>query len=166
MTSETVITETGVFQRKYWRKGKKKRQKTQRLRKNPLKVVLGKIGDLEVYVYPYQFPDKIFLGHYPDFTMVLGKEDLGKIWGMLNKMRWYLNGEWSTKERKRYGISEVIRTKQAKRARVAMVRAYNLGLSRQKKAKSPSLKHNYNYKSKRNTENTKNVDRKKRKNQK
>ena len=121
--SETVIEESGVFKRTYHRKGKKKRVKTERQKKNPLKVTIGKIGELEVYVYPYEYPEKVFLGQYPQFTMVLSKDDLPRWFSTYNILRWYFNGEWQNKRKQ---------TKQAKRARQAIVLAYNLGLKRQK----------------------------------
>jgi len=61
----------------------KTKQKLKRAYKNPEKVTLGWIGELEVYCYPYQFPDTVFIGHYPFTGTKLDKYEirqLGKAW--------------------------------------------------------------------------------------
>ena len=71
--SRTKIEEHGVFKRIYQRKGTQKRQKTERMKDNPAKVVINHVGSslgqLEVYVYPYDYPDTVFLGKYPVFSV-------------------------------------------------------------------------------------------------
>jgi len=131
--SATVIEEHGVFKRTFWRKGKQQHQKTERKKKNPEKVVLGEIGDLQIYVYPYDFPDKIFIGCYPKFSMVIGKEDLSKFFALYNKMRWYLEGEWYAKRKE--GYYKPKRLKATERTRLHIQRSYNCGLERVKKLK-------------------------------
>lgn len=134
-SSETVIEEHGTFKRTYRRKGAKKKVKTERKKKNPEKVVLAKMGDLELYVYPYSYPDKIFIGSYPKFTQVLEMSDLPKFFVFFNRAKWFLNGEWQ----KGY-----ISAKGLKIPRHRIVRAYNYALDKQKKAKKGFPKHNYN----------------------
>ena len=124
--SETIIKEHGVYKRTLYRKGRKRRQRTQRLKKNPEKVVIGKIGELEVYVYPYNFPDKVFLGQYPNFTMTLTKQDIPKLFCIYNISRWYFNGEWQNEPKK---------SKPAKRLRKLLILAYKTGLDKLKKTK-------------------------------
>ena len=122
--SETIITEQG-FRRIIYRKGKQKTQKTETHKKNPLKVTLAKIGDLEIYVYPFQYPDKIFLGKYPQFTMILSKYDLGKWFASYNIMKWFLNGYWTKKAQKR---------KRSQKTSATIQKAYNLGIQNLKEA--------------------------------
>lgn len=88
-------------------------------------MVLGKLNDIEIYVYPYEYPDKVFLGIYP-LSTVIGIEDLPKILGLYNKIRWYLQEDWLRKPKTEKG---------AKYPRERIVRAYNTGLDERKEAK-------------------------------
>lgn len=123
--SETIIEETGVFKRTLWRKGKQKRQRTERKKKNPAKVVLAKIGDLDLYVYPYDFPDKVFLGSYPNFTMSLDKADVKKLFKIYNISKWYLDQEGFTKPK---GDRKSRRGADARRRSIQ--KAYSYGLNK------------------------------------
>ena len=118
--SRTKIEEHGVFKRTYERKGKRKRQKTERLTKNPKKVVLSQIRDLELYILPYEYPDTVFIGRYPDFTMAIDKHDLPRVFVFFNKMRWYFDGIWQKKKH---------RTNEATKQAVLIKEAYNIGLA-------------------------------------
>ncbi|GAG81481.1 unnamed protein product, partial [marine sediment metagenome] len=55
--SVTRTTEYGIFIRKKIRKNGKRKQKTTKIKRNPEKVKLGKVGDIEFYAYPFQYPD-------------------------------------------------------------------------------------------------------------
>jgi len=96
----TRIEETGTFKRVYLRKGKQKKVKTQRTKKNNKKVVLARMGKLELYVIPYDFPDSVFIGQYPNFTQKLDKYEIPKLLVFFNKARWYLNGSYLEKPKK------------------------------------------------------------------
>lgn len=124
----TITREYGYFSRVKTRRGTKKRQKTVKLQNNPEKVVIDRIGDLEIYCYPYSYPDKIFIGIYPMNT-VLGREDFKRLFGIMNKIRWYLDEEWISKPKTEKG---------AKFLRRRIVKAYNSGLERLKKTKNPN----------------------------
>lgn len=125
----SITREYGYFQRIKTRRGTKKRQKTIRLKNNPEKVVIDRIGDLEFYVYPYSFPDRLFIGIYPMSTSI-EIEDFKRLFGIMNKIRWYLEEDWVNKPKTEKG---------AKFLRKRIVKAYNIGLDKLKKAKSPSL---------------------------
>jgi len=126
--SRTQIEEHGVFKRTYQRKGKQKRQRTERLKKNPKKVVLCQIRDLELYVLPYEYPDTAFLGKYPTFSMAIDRYDLPRVFVFFNKLRWFLNGGWHKK---------VHSTKEAKKQSVSLEKAYNVGLAELKEKRKP-----------------------------
>lgn len=115
----TRTTEYGYFIRKKLRKGKIRRQKTVKLPAKGKKVVLAKLNDIEIYVYPYDYPDKVFFGIYPLSTMI-GEDDLSKLFGIYNKIRWYLKEEWTKKGDSR---------SKAKYPRQRIVNAYNAGLA-------------------------------------
>ena len=85
-------TEYGYYIRRTTRYGKKRRQKTTKLPKNPEKVILGRIGDIEVYVYPHSFPYKVFFGIYPMSTYI-EEHQKKDILVLYNKIRWYFNEE-------------------------------------------------------------------------
>lgn len=121
----TIETEYGYFIRRKTRRGKKRTQKTERLKKQSQKVVIDRIGELEIYVYPYDYPEKVFLGIYP-LSTVIGEEDFKRFFGILNKIRWYFNDEW-VKDRKR--------EKGVKSLRQRIVNSYNMGLEEMKKRK-------------------------------
>lgn len=120
--STTTTTEYGYYIRKKIRHGKRRKQKTTRIKNNPEKIILGKLGDLEIYAYPYQYPNKIFVGIYPLSTYIEEhqKEDILVLY---NRVRWYFNEEW-TKKRKQ--------GKWAKTSRKAIVSAYNHALNNQR----------------------------------
>jgi len=121
--TETILTETGIFKRIYHRIGKKRQVHTERTKKNPKKVVLARIEDLELYVLPYEFPDKIFLGKYPEFTMMLDKYSIPKLMVFYNKARWYAKKEWQNK---------LHFTKEAQKGSALLVKAFNMGLKQLK----------------------------------
>lgn len=100
-----------------------------------MKVTLVRLHNVELYVYPYDFPDVVFLGSYPHFTLEINKEDIKKFLIMYNRARWYFENHWQKNASK---------TKRAKRTSADISKAYNLGLNKLKKKKSPSSKHNSN----------------------
>lgn len=122
--TKTTIVETGNFTRVLERSGKRKRQKTQRHKRNPEKVTLYKVGDLELYAYPYTNPDQMFIGSYPDFNMAITKADLSRLFGLYIKARWFLNGCWQNRR---------FKTKTAKSASTSICKSYDYGLKHLKK---------------------------------
>lgn len=129
--SRTKTEEWGRFKRTTERRGKKRKQKTERVKKNPKKVRLCQIRDLELYVLPYEYPDTVFIGKYPKFSMALDKYDIPRLFVFVNKMRWFLNGEWQKK---------VLFTKQSKKDSALCKKAYSSGLDELKKRSPSSLK--------------------------
>lgn len=132
VTEETREHEVrvGKYRLDRWKKGKKIHQKLQRQVSNRKKVTLCSIGNLEFYVYPYEYPDKIFMGIYPQ-SQTIGSFDLKKFWGIFNRLRWFLNGEWQKPQIKHKN------SKEANILRRRIVSAYNLALDeirRKKKA--------------------------------
>lgn len=117
--SYTKTVESGAFIRTKWRKGNKRTVKTVKMTKNEKKVVLGYIGDFEVYVYPFDYPDSVFIGKFPVSTKIdfFHVKDL---FVAFNRARWYLEGNWQN------GANF---TKQAKTSRDAIVSAYNRALN-------------------------------------
>lgn len=133
--SKSVEDEYGSFHRRIWREGKKKHTKTVKPIKNEEKVTLGFIGQIEVYVLPYSFPDRVFFGLYP-YSTSIDKNDVSEIQSAYNKTRSFLREDWQIERR---------RGKGANARREAIVTAYNYGLESQKQQESGSPKHNYNY---------------------
>ena len=121
--STTRETEYGYFIRQKVRHGKKRRQKTTRLPKNPEKVTLAKLGDLEFYILPKAFPDKVFIGLYPLSTYV-EEHQINDFFRIYNQIRWYFNEGWQREENT---------TKRANLTRQRIERAYNAGISKLKK---------------------------------
>jgi hypothetical protein len=90
--SVTKTTESGAFIRTTYREGKKRRQETVRIEKNTKKVVLGHLGEFEVYVYPFDFPDKVFIGKFPVSTYITLSDVKGAM-GIINISKWFLEGK-------------------------------------------------------------------------
>lgn len=88
-------------------------------------MVLGKLGTLEFYAYPDEFPDRVFYGIYPlsDSIEAHQSEDVLRIY---NKIRWYFAEYWKKSGRT---------TKGAKLARQRIVRAYDSGANKRRKPK-------------------------------
>lgn len=128
--SITKTTETGAFIRTTIKdKNGKKHQTTQKFKPNDEKVILGMIGEFEVYAYPYRFPDKIFIGRFPTNTTI----DLISsrcILSAYNKIRWFLKGDWQNKPK------TTIRTQMR---RQHIVSAYNNGLNHQQAKENGSF---------------------------
>jgi len=128
--STTITTESGAFIRKTVRKGKKRRQKTVRMTKNQKKVILCKIGDFEVYVYPYDYPDTVFMGEFPVSTQIeRGTEP--QFFRAYNLIRAYFSEAYFNNDGKRKATNARRRTIQ---------KAYNLGLKDKTEAKKPHKK--------------------------
>ena len=133
ITSETVTVETGQFKRTTIRKGKKRRIETVRFQKNPKKVVLAQINDLQLYCFPYENSDFVFLGKFPNFTMALNKYECRALIVFYNKARWYLSNGWQNKAHW---------TKQAQKDSASCEKAFNMGL-KQLKDNQTEARHTY-----------------------
>lgn len=129
-----LTTETGAFIRKIYRKNGKRHQTTEKFTKNDEKVILGMIGDFQVYVYPYRFPDKVFIGHFPTNTTI-DMSSRRELLSAYNRVSWFLKGEWQNKAK------TTIRTQMR---RQSILSAYNYGLSAQSKQEKGSFPYNYN----------------------
>jgi hypothetical protein len=112
-------TESGFFSRTTIRKDGKSHTETIKFKPNQKKVILGFLGELEVYVYPFDFPDKVFLGKFP-LNTEFDSTNVQTLLGAYNKVKWFLAGQWQKKPK------TTIRT-QMRRQRIST--AYNLGLS-------------------------------------
>jgi hypothetical protein len=130
--------ESGAFVRTIWKKGKETHQKTIKTKPSDKKVVLGKIGDFEVYVYPYDYPDKIFIGRFPIST-IIDSTNVNSILGAYNKTKWFLKNNAFNKPTNRKGAN--MRRRQVQTA-------YNNGLNDKTKPNKASLLPNYNLDSK------------------
>lgn len=121
--SWTKTVESGAFIRTTYRKGNKRKTETKKMSKNDKKVVLGRIGDFEVYVYPFDYPDTVFIGTFPVSTK-LDTFCINQLFTAYNRARWFLNGEWQ---------NEPQSSKAAKIARQRIVSAYNQALHSQRR---------------------------------
>lgn len=124
--STTLKKEYGYFIRTSWCKGKQKHTKTDIIPKSEAKISLGKVGDLEFYAYPAQYPDRVFIGLYPLSTAFV-LQDLGKFLGMYNKMRTFLTNGYQNKAHT---------TKQGKVIRHSIERSINYHVKQLKKLKT------------------------------
>lgn len=116
--SYTKLTESGAFIRTVIRKDGKRHQNTKRITKNQKKVVLGFIGEFEVYVYPYDYPETVFIGKFPVSTSI-DKTNVHSILGVYNRIRWFIDGE---------AFREVESKKGVQRLRQHIVSSYDEGL--------------------------------------
>lgn len=127
--SVTRYTESGAFIRTIIRSGKKRKQQTRKFKKNDKKVILGHIGDFEVYCYPYDYPDTVFIGAFPVSTQ-LDNSNINGLIAAYNKARSFLNGNYFNKPNWRKGANS---------RRRDIKRAYNLGLNEQRSKEKPSF---------------------------
>jgi hypothetical protein len=127
--SVTRTTESGAFIRTIIRKGKKRHQDTKRVKKSDKKVTLGWIGEFEVYVYPYDFPDTVFIGKFPVSTQIQKGTENG-ILNVAQKIRHYLEGAYFNKPNWRKGANARKR---------AVKQAYNKGLNDARGKKNPTI---------------------------
>lgn len=130
--SKTV--ESGIFIRTKWRKDKKTHQKTLKIKANMKKVILGHIGDFELYVYPFDYPDKLFLGKFPTST-IIESTNVKQFLGAYNQSQWFLSGKAFSKPTNRKG---------ANMRRQQIQTAYNHGLKTKTNPKTTDLPPNYN----------------------
>lgn len=120
-TVESGLQTRGFYRETIKDENGKLHTKTKFFIKNESKVTLGKIGDLQVYVYPYDYPGDVFIGTYPLSTKI-NSSLLPSFMGAYNKIRWFLRGDWQ-KETKNRKASIV--------PRQSLVSAYNHGLKAQ-----------------------------------
>jgi hypothetical protein len=99
------------------------------------KVVLGHAGEFEVYVYPFDYPDKVFMGKFPTSTM-FDSTNVKQILGVYNQMRWFLTGQ---------AFTEPLKSKASNARRRAIVSAYNLALNEIRSNDKTRNSPNYNY---------------------
>jgi len=95
------------------------------MKQNDKKVILGHLGDFEVYVYPYDFPDTVFIGAYPVSTQIT-TGNIGEVMAAYSRASWFLAGNWQNKPNWRIGPNS---------RRRACEKAYNSGLETIKKAR-------------------------------
>ena len=100
--SVTKTVESGAFIRTTIRCDDKRRTTTRRMTKSLEKVIIGHVGDFEVYVYPYKFPDTVFIGAYPVSTQI-SSDNVRELISAYHKARWFLNGYWQNKPNWRIG---------------------------------------------------------------
>jgi hypothetical protein len=131
----TKTTESGAFIRTVIRRGKQRKQTTIRIKPNQKKVVLGHIGELEVYVYPFDFPDTVFLGKFP-VSIQLSRAGVSEMMRMSNTCKWFLDGKAFNAPNWRKGVNARRRDIQA---------AYNQALLELRSSEKPRKTLNYNY---------------------
>lgn len=95
------------------------------------KVILGSIGDFEVYVYPFDYPDKVFIGKFPVSTHI-GMNDAKALCGLSKTLVWFLKGEAFSKDGWR---------KAPNSRRRAIQNAYNLALNELRAKEKPPFQH-------------------------
>jgi hypothetical protein len=127
-------SESGLFLRTIIEENGYRKQKTVKFNKNTEKVFLGSIGELQVYAYPFRFPDCVFIGDFPVSTKI-DLSNAKAILGAYNKIKWFLAGEWRNKAKS--SIRTGMRRQQIQRA-------YDCGLDNEKNLKSSRLRTNYN----------------------
>lgn len=90
-SSWTKTVESGAFIRTKYRKGNKTKTETKKFTKNKKKVVLGYVGEFECYVYPFEYPDTVFLGKYP-VSIQLDSANVNQLFIVYNRAKWFLEG--------------------------------------------------------------------------
>ena len=88
------------------------------------------ICEFEVYVYPYDYPDKVFIGKFPVSTQI--EADAWREFARVSlRIRSYSENHYFLKDGKRKG----------RNARAcAIQKAYNIGLKEKTKANKPHKK--------------------------
>jgi hypothetical protein len=133
METITKTTESGAFIRTVIRRGKQRTQTTTRIKPNQKKVVLGHIGELEVY--PFDFPDTVFLGKFP-VSVQLSRTGVSEMLRMSHTCRWFLDGKAFSAPNWRKGVNARKRDIQT---------AYNQALLELRSSEKPRKTLNYNY---------------------
>jgi hypothetical protein len=98
--SVTKRVESGTFTRTIIRRDGRKTVKTTLIKPNKKKVIIGHLGDMEVYVYPFEFPNRVFIGKFP-YSTSLDRQDAAKMFGLAHTMMWFLNEEPYKKVKRR-----------------------------------------------------------------
>lgn len=96
--SVTITEESGLFVRRTIRHGKKRKTEVSRIKTNDKKVVLGYLGKLQVYVYPYSYPDRVFIGEFPTSTYI-DSTDVHKMLKIMNTAKWFLGSHWQNNKK-------------------------------------------------------------------
>lgn len=79
-----------------------------------------------MYVYPYDYPDKVFIGKFPVSTQI-DTSTVNQLISIYNKTKWYLKNE---------GFNKPKKLKAPNARRRAIVSAYNLALNSQRTQKT------------------------------
>jgi len=99
------------------------------MKKSQKKVVLGHIGDFEVYVYPYDYPDTVFIGEFPVSTQI-EKGNETSLLRCYNKIRAYFANSYYNKDSYRETTNS---------RRRAIKKAYNIGMKEKTEAKKRTI---------------------------
>jgi hypothetical protein len=92
------------------------------MKKNDKKVVLGHLGEFEVYIYPYDYPDTVFIGKFPVSTQI-ESDAWRNILKVAMRIKAYSENQYYKKDGWR---------KEANARRRDIKKAYNLGLKHEK----------------------------------
>lgn len=117
-SNRTEEIQEGTFIRRTISHKGKKRTKLTRLKKNPEKVILCYLGNIEMFVYPYQNPDTIFCRIGKEITG-LDKYEARKIMAVYNQINWALSG----------GIQDAVRGESNSKKAKEIKKAYDYGLT-------------------------------------
>ena len=90
-STRTEEIEEGTYIRRKIRHGEKRKQKTNRLRKNPEKVILTYLGDIEFFCYPYHNDETVYARIGKSITGI-DKYESQKLLHCYNRIKWALNG--------------------------------------------------------------------------
>lgn len=123
----TKTVESGAFIRTRYRIGDKRKVKTEKFTKNQKKAIFGHIGDFEVYTYPYDYPDTVFIGTFPISTKI-DSSNVNQLIRAYNMAKAYLSGNYFSKPNSGKGANS---------RRQLIQRAYNQGLEEQRGKKQP-----------------------------
>lgn len=98
------------------------------------KVVLANLGEFEFYCYPFDYPDKVFLGKFPIST-TLCMNDVKQMMGISATLRWFIEGKAFIEPNWRKGVNA---------RRRAIQKAYDLALNELISKKKARISPNYN----------------------
>lgn len=122
LKSTKVIEEReGLYRQKIITHGKKRKVTTERIERNPEKVILCYLGNIEFHCYPFQNQDKIY-ARIGDNFIALNKYEIKGMIAVYNILKWVTDG----------GIKKALKNESMSKISKEIKEAYKAGYDKDK----------------------------------
>lgn len=121
--TKTVEYREGIFQEQIIKHGESEKRKTKKMKRNPEKVILTYLGNIEFFSYPFSSENKVYARIGKEITAI-NKYEAKSIIAIYNVVNWALDG----------GITKSVRGESKSKLSEKVKSAYNEGFQNMRKS--------------------------------